>query len=492
VPLKENLGYSIRLGFLLVSIILLFPYPGEGQLCTGSFGDPVVKLTFDKTTTIGSSSYVPPSAYTYTTTSCPNDGYYTITNYTTECFNSSWLTVSADHTGGGSFMLVNASYQPGDFFLSTVTDLCPNTTYEFSAWVLNVMKPFFPSIRPNLTFRIEKPDGTVLASFDSGDVPVSGTPTWLPYGFLFTTPGDNARIVLRLRNNAPGGQGNDLAIDDIAFRPCGAKITAAIQNSATDTIDVCEGNTNAYTFFGNASSQYQSPVYHWQLSMDAGITWNDIPGATSTSFIRMPTTAPGKYWYRLSVVDASVAGITSCRIASNFLIINVHPFPVANAGPDRVYVKGYPVTLSSEATGEDISFSWNPMAYMVDATLIQPTVSPPTDITYILSVESAFHCTSKDSVHVRAVDGIFVPTAFTPNGDGKNDSWRIPFLDVGLGADVKVFSRWGQLVYHVSSAAVSWDGKLNGQPQATGTYVYLITFKDGKLPELKGTFTLIR
>jgi hypothetical protein len=174
------------------------------------------------------------------------------------------------------------------------------------------------------------------------------------------------------------------------------------------------------------------------------------------------------------------------------LIINVHPIPVANAGPDRVYIKGYPVTLSAVARGEDISFTWDPVLYMDDPALIQPTVTPPEDITYILSVLSAFNCGNKDSVNVRVVDGIYVPTAFTPNDDGKNDSWRIPFLDVGLGADVKVFNRWGQLVYHVSSAMVSWDGKMNGQPQATGSYVYLITFKDRKLPDLKGTFTLIR
>ena len=486
------LAHTRRLGLLFSSVIHFLPLLGNAQLCTGSFGDPVVKLTFDQASTIGSSSYVPPNAYTYTTTSCPNDGYYTITNQTAECFGSTWLTVTADHTGGGNFMLVNASYQPGDFFVSTVTDLCPNTTYEFSAWVLNVMKPFFPSIRPNLTFRIEKPDGTVLASFDSGDVPVSGTPTWLQYGFQFITPVDNAQIVLRLRNNAPGGQGNDLALDDITFRPCGAKITAEIQNSATDTIDVCEGNTNIYTFSGSASSQYQSPVYHWQLSTDKGTTWNDIPGATTTSYVRMPTPTPGKYWYRLSVVDASVAAFTSCRIASNFLVINVHPIPVADAGPDRVYVKGYPVTLSAIASGEDISFNWNPALYMDDPGLMQPTVTPPNDVTYTLSVQSAFHCNNKDSVNVRVVDGIFVPTAFTPNGDGKNDSWRIPFLDIGLGADVKVFNRWGQLVYHVSSATVSWDGNLNGQPQASGTYVYFISFKDHKMPDLKGAFTLIR
>ena len=493
MPRRHILNCAGRLGFLLLAITDI-PCSGKAQICNGSLGDPVVKLTFDKGTTIGNSSYVPPSAYTFTNSSCPNDGFYTITNYSTGCFNNSWLTVSADHTTGtgGYFMLVNASYDPGDFFVSTVSDLCPNTTYEFSAWVLNIMQPTFPSIRPNLTFRIEKPDGTVLASFDSGDVPVQGTPTWMQYGFLFTTPVDNAQIVLRLRNNAPGGQGNDLALDDIAFRPCGAKIAADIQNSATDTIDVCEGNMNTYTFSGNASSQYQSPVYHWQLSTDLGITWNDIPGATETTYVRSPTIAAGKYWYRLSVVDATVAGITSCRIASNLLVINVHPLPVANAGPDRVYIKGYPVTLSAEASGEDISFTWDPGSFMDDPTLIQPTVTPPKDITYTLSVQSASNCTNKDSVNVRVVDGIFVPTAFTPNGDGKNDYWRIPFLDIGLGADVKVFNRWGQLVYHVSSAIVSWDGNLNGRAQATGTYVYLISFKDHKLPDLKGTFTLIR
>src|SRR4029077_8267370 len=138
-----------------------------------------------------------------------------------------------------------------------------------------------------------------------------------------------------------------------------------------------------------------------------GITWNDIPGATETTYVRSPTMAAGKYWYRLTVVDATVAGITSCRIASNLLIINVHPIPIADAGPDRVYIKGYPVTLSAEASGEDISFNWDPVLYMDNATLMQPTVTPPEDITYILSVLSAFNCSNKDSVNVRVVDGIY-------------------------------------------------------------------------------------
>ncbi|HEY1872468.1 MAG TPA: gliding motility-associated C-terminal domain-containing protein, partial [Chitinophagaceae bacterium] len=93
---------------------------------------------------------------------------------------------------------------------------------------------------------------------------------------------------------------------------------------------------------------------------------------------------------------------------------------------------------------------------------------------------------------VKVVGGIYVPNAFTPNGDGKNDYWRIPYLDIGLDAEVSVFNRWGQLVYHVEGSTVSWDGNFSGTPQPTGVYVYLIRFKQNKFPQMKGTFTLIR
>jgi gliding motility-associated-like protein len=89
------------------------------------------------------------------------------------------------------------------------------------------------------------------------------------------------------------------------------------------------------------------------------------------------------------------------------------------------------------------------------------------------------------------VEDIFVPNAFTPNGDGKNDSWRIPFLDPAFGAEVSVFNRYGQLVYHSKSSIVSWDGTIRGQKQPTGTYVYMISIKPGSFRR-SGTVTLIR
>ena len=477
---------------LIYTCICFFPFIVQCQVCTGSLGDPVVNITFGEGNT-GASPYVPSLGYTYQTADCPNDGFYTITSATFNCYGDTWHTITQDHTGNGNFMLVNASIEPNDFFLTTVTDLCPNTTYEFSSWINNVMKPY-NSIRPDVVFTIEQPDGTILGTYDTGPIPVTSSPQWVKYGLLFTTPPDNATIVLRMHNNSPGGYGNDLGLDDISFRPCGANVTASIQGNA-DTVNLCDGDpVPGYNFFGSASSVYRSPAYQWQTSINEGASWQDIAGATDTTYYLSPrpSSAVGSYWYRFTVTDAAFTGVTSCRVASNLLKITIHPLPVADAGPDRTYIKDYPVTLTGTATGESVSFMWSPSSYIDDVLSLSPVVTPPVDMIYTLAVQSVYNCKSADDVKVKAADGIFVPNAFTPNGDGINDYWRIPYLDVGFDADVKVFNRWGALIYHVTAAPVSWDGKVNSIPQPAGTYVYLVTFKSGKMPQLKGTFTLIR
>ena len=90
---------------------------------------------------------------------------------------------------------------------------------------------------------------------------------------------------MRITNNAPGGNGNDLALDDITFRPCGPPITAAIQGNR-DTVDICIGNNNNYNFTGYVSPGFSNPVYQWQMSTDKGLNWQDIAGANSLSYLR--------------------------------------------------------------------------------------------------------------------------------------------------------------------------------------------------------------
>lgn len=456
------------------------------QLCTGSLGDPVVNITFG--TGGGNTSTYTPPGYTYDPSSCPNDGYYTITGYSSGCFNNAWHTISNDHTGGGNFMLVNASYQPADFFLYTVRGLCPNTTYEFSAWIMNVL--ISPTgIMPNLTFKIETPAGVVLNTFNTGDIPVTPVPRWDQYGFYFTTTAGNPDVVLRITNNAPGGIGNDLALDDIRFRPCGPVLSSSILGS-TNEVDICYYNQPGYTFNAVISPGFLHPVFQWQLSTDGGATWNDIAGATDLVYQRQPTVT-GNYWYRLTVAEEGNSRIQSCRIASNVLQINVRPKPLVNAGPDRVILNGGSVQLSATATGDNIVHTWLPPAGLSDVTVLNPVASPKSDTYYTLRATSAFGCVSEDFVWVKVVTGIYVPTAFTPNNDGKNDYWRIPYLDPLLGATVSVFNRYGQLVYRAQNTAVNWDGTFKGKLQNSDTYVYLIQFTDGT-PDIKGTLTLIR
>mgnify|MGYP003867430059 CR=1 FL=1 len=475
----------------LIRMILLQGLMGSSflaaaQLCTGSLGDPVINITFGSGSNFGPPFSAP--GYNFVSSSCPTDGNYTVTTATNGCFGNTWHNVNADHTGNGNFMLVNASFQPADFFVSTLTGLCPNTTYEFSAWIMNVL--ISPGgIQPDITFRIETPSGTLLNQFNTGGIAVTSIPAWKQYGFFFTTTIGNPDIVLRMRNNAPGGLGNDLALDDISFRPCGPVLSSSIQGSS-DEVNICVYEQTGYTFDGAISPGFLSPVFQWQVSIDSGAIWKDIPGATMLNYQRTLTTS-GNYFYRLTVAESGNAGIAACRVSSNLLTINVHPRPSISAGPDKTIFAGMPTALAATASGTTINFNWSPPDFLSSITELNPLTSTDRDINYSLAAVSEFGCTNQDQVFVKVVGGIFIPTAFTPNNDGKNDTWRIPFLDPQLGATVSVYNRWGQLIYQVTGAEVVWDGAYKKIPQPAGVYIYQVRFTDGT-PAMKGTVNLIR
>lgn len=286
--------------------------------CTGSLGDPIVNFTFGSG--VNSGPPLPPAVISmkYLTNSCPDDGEYTITNYTSNCFNGVWHAV-ADHTGdpNGYFLLVNASYDPSIFYVQQVDGLCSGTTYQFSAWIVNIMNR--QSIMPNITFNIEKTDGTVLQSYNTGDIPPTGSPEWKQYGMFFTIPTGVNSVVIRLKNNAPGGFGNDIGLDDIQFRPAGPStvISASVPG---DSINVCN---STISLTSTIESCYLTNEYQWQVSVNNG-NWKGIPGAKAPSYIT-PLLTPGKYRYRLLVSAAGNIAISSCRVNSNVFTVVVVP-----------------------------------------------------------------------------------------------------------------------------------------------------------------------
>ena len=347
----------------LFAFIILFPIRlCNAQTCTGSAGDPIVNINFGSGTTFG-----PPlpagttSALNYVASTCPQDGNYSILGYTTGCYpDVGWHTVT-DHTGNsnGFFMLVNASYAPSEFYVQTINGLCPGTTYQFAAWLMNMCS--LTSILPNITFTIEKTDGTTLASFNTDDIPVTNPAAWKQYGLNFTTPVGVSTVVLRMRNNAQGGMGNDIALDDITFRPIGPLVTIN-GGSALDSTIICSDAPMDILLQSTVEDCYVSRAYQWQVSTDHGVSWSNIPGATGDSYLRTMGQT-GVDMYRLAVAEASNINISTCRVVSDPYTIAVYKNDVRTISiskPDGPVCEGNPVVFMADASfgGQHPSLQW--------------------------------------------------------------------------------------------------------------------------------------
>lgn len=205
-------------------LLLLFIPSIQLQAQTGPaciLKDPVVNINFgtgDVVELNTSSSYL----YSRVGGSCPSDGHYAYTSYSSDCFRGDWITLG-DHTGSGNMLLVNASYRSGEFFRTTVRGLNPGKKYEFALWMLNVCKPTdkcpFPLL-PNISIRLETENGNLVSELTSGDLQRYNSAQWKKYDVMFDLPPGNSRLTMIMVNHAPGGCGNDFAIDDITLREC--------------------------------------------------------------------------------------------------------------------------------------------------------------------------------------------------------------------------------------------------------------------------------
>lgn len=627
---------------------------GRAQLCQGSLGDPIINITFGSGNNPGPPLSAATTNYQYVTNDCPNDGFYTVRNNTSGCFGNSWHNLNSDHTGnpGGYFMLVNASLQPSAFYADTVKGLCGGTTYEFAAWVMNVLQPSSGcgsgAILPDLTFRIEQTDGTLLQSYNTNSIASATVPTWKQYGFFFSTPAGNTDIVLRIINNSQGGCGNDLALDDITFRPCGPMLTPSIVGLPVTTASFCEGSGQSYTFNCTVSGGFNNPSFQWQQNLNNG-GWTDIPGATTTSFpVNFPAGTPvGVYLYRLAVAEGGNINSLQCRVASAsvtilvnarptttctsnspvcegktimlnatggtqyswtgpdnftagsatpsivpakpvhagkyyvmvtnaagcqkldstivninaapvaqtlftdssiceggtvqlngtggsswqwlpsaglssatitnpyatpsdtttylfiatnadgctdtaFTTINVIQKPIADAGPDRIIIAGNRIQLQGSVQGNISSYYWTPGTNINDVFSLHPLVNPAINSSYVLHAESVKGCGSvTDTMNIKVYQAIYIPNAFTPNGDGINDTWNIPALEAYTQHELYVLDRYGEIVFSSKGQNRKWDGRFKGKDLPSGGYTYFIDLKQG-FGTLKGSVLIIR
>jgi gliding motility-associated-like protein len=665
----------------LTLLILFISMAARAQVCSGGLGDPIVDITFGSgTATYGPSLAPGVTGLTYEQDSCPQQGsdpgtpggYAIVHSPGFNCYGGDWVNFTGDHTGdpNGYFMLINASTLPDNFYKQEIDGLCPSTSYQFSSWVVN-MASQQGEINPDITFSIQQTDGTVLQSFDTGPVPILNPAQWNQYAFYFSTPPGISSVIISMYNNAPGGYGNDLGIDDITFRTSGPSVDISIAGHAGDTANLCPGPGNTLQLTGAVGSCYPTTAYQWQQSSGNGGSWADIPGAVNPLLNAYPT-ATGQYLYRLAAAQSGNIGLSACQVASSpdtiVVLPQTHPaisiqsaggyicadspamffatpvdsgtqptyqwmidgVPVAggpsyssgtlangdqvnctltsnaicpvaatavsntitvnllpdivtavsiqasangicqdslviftaiptnggshpsytwevdgqtagsdtpvyssrslnngdvvtvvlNSGqpcsssststpvpmtvydvpgiqltPDTIIAPGSRIMLHPVITGA-INFSqWTPATGLDDPLVLQAIASPIETTVYQLEVQNAAGCAATASEKVQVFYNLSMPNAFTPNGDGHNDLFRIPPLLNLTIERFSVYNRWGALVFTTNNSLAGWDGRMGGQAEPAGTYVWIVSYYDPLTHQTvmkKGTVELIR
>jgi hypothetical protein len=216
--------HKMKFYFFFVFTFLFASFALYGQSYDCNFSSPVLKIDFG---TLGFGKDFNLSTlknYSKKKSGCPNDGEYSFTNYSSNCFDGKWHIISEDHTIGdenGKMMVVNASQRPSIFFNNYIAGLTPGKHYEFSFWVVNICKfadgclPTPPIIKTS--FFNGKNE---VANFQTGFISQTASPVWKLFYGDFTVPQDASMIVLQMEDVTIGGCGNDFAIDDIVLKEC--------------------------------------------------------------------------------------------------------------------------------------------------------------------------------------------------------------------------------------------------------------------------------
>jgi gliding motility-associated-like protein len=237
------------------------------------------------------------------------------------------------------------------------------------------------------------------------------------------------------------------------------------------------------------------PVLYSSAIPPAGVrswSWNFGNGTgTQVPPFSRPYNNSGAYTIALIIIDTNGCG--SSAVNDN---ITINPNPSVNAGPDKYISVNTSTTLDATVSpAGNYSYLWTPGTYLSSATVLNPVSTPAfTPVTYTLEVTDLTNfCTGKDAVTIVPVSQLYIPTAFTPNNDGRNDKWNIPGLALYPDAVVSIYNRWGEKIYEAKNYINNpWNGKVKGVAQSGDTFVYIIQLNDDKKQFFKGTVTIIR
>jgi gliding motility-associated-like protein len=264
-----------------------------------------------------------------------------------------------------------------------------------------------------------------------------------------------------IKNGGCSAPASNTAVITLATAPSGSI------SPASSTI--CEGGSQVLTATGGTT-------YVWRRD---GVT---IEGQTAAT---LAVTIPGTY--SVTIKNGSCSGE-----ASNTSVVTVG----STAGSRYEDVKvtaNVPTRLSARAIG--ISYEWSPVTGLDNPSSATPMVTINTAIQYLVRITPAQGCQVIDTVRVKVgtENKVFVPTAFTPNGNNVNDRLR-PLSNLISIDYFRVYNRWGNLMFETKEVGAGWDGRYKGVSQPSDTYTWVLSGKttNGEPVKQSGKTLLIR
>ncbi len=248
-----------------------------------------------------------------------------------------------------------------------------------------------------------------------------------------------------------------------------------------NVVEVCSGEVAQLTVSG-------ATTYQW-INHTTGLNNLQIATPTATTLTNTTYTVVGTDQY-------------GCYTDTATINVMVRPLPWVKAGNDIHSIYGAENQLVITNSADVTKWTWTPTDFLSCTNCPSPISKPYATTNYVITVENQYRCIAKDSILVTAfcsAGNIYLPNAFTPNSDGKNDV----FMALGTGVNkiksFKIFNRWGELVFFKrdifpEDKRSAWDGKYKGMEAPSGTYVYFVELEctSGGSYEKKGTVTLIR
>ncbi len=227
-----------------------------------------------------------------------------------------------------------------------------------------------------------------------------------------------------------------------------------------------------------------APTYQWLVNDNA------VAGATTPVFTSTTLRDGQTVTLRLRTTNVCGQPVTA---VSNEVAVRISPPVDVDAGPDKEILAGSSVILEGRADG-NYPVTWTPATGLTISpnAPLRPVASPTETTTYTLSAGEG-GCADSDQVKVTVRPAIRIPNAFTPNGDGRDDTWQIEFIEQFPDNTVSVFNRWGNRIFSANnySRANEWRGDINGKPAPVGTYYYVVETKGPLGRSYSGSITIL-